>query len=84
LTGFTPIARVFPLAFLPEGAQGVVREIRGGLNARRRLYELGLTEGTLVRVVRSIGPGPIVVEVRGARIALGRGVSMKVLVEVMG
>lgn len=73
----------FPLAFLSEGAQRVVREIRGGQNARRGLYELGLTEGTLARVVRSIASSPVVVEVRGARIALGRGVSMKFLVEVM-
>jgi ferrous iron transport protein A len=81
---FAVTRSVIPLAFLPEGAQGIVQGIRGGMNARRRLYELGLTEGAFIRVIRSMGRGPIVVEVRGSRIALGRGLSMKIMVEVVG
>ncbi len=50
---------------------------------RRRLYELGFTEGASVQVVKSGGPGPVVVVVRGSRLALGWGVAMKVLVEVV-
>jgi len=77
-------SRIMPLAFLPEGVTGIVVEIRGGINASRRIFELGITQGVSVRVVRSMGPGPILVDVRGARIALGRGISMKILVEVVG
>ena len=75
---------IMPLAFLPEGGSGIVVQIRGGANVLRRISEMGLTEGTLVHVVKSVGPGPLVVEVRGTRIALGRGISMKIFVKVVG
>lgn len=71
-----------PLAFLTDGTKGVVRGVAGGHGIRRRLYELGFVEGAEVVVVKSGGAGPIVVSVQGSRLALGRGVAMKVLVEV--
>jgi len=70
-----------PLAFLPEGTEAVVIEIVGGRCFVRRLYELGFTPGVKVKVVSSGFRGPVLVEVRGARIALGRGAAMKVIVE---
>ncbi|RLE66594.1 MAG: hypothetical protein DRJ38_01330 [Thermoprotei archaeon] len=73
---------MIPLAFLPDGAKGIVRGIAGGYGVRRRLYELGFVEGTEVIVVRNMGAGPLIVSVYGSRLALGRGVAMKVLVEV--
>ena len=77
-----PHGRVMPLALLPDGSKGVVRMVVGGFGMRRRLRELGFTEGEEVRVLKGGGPGPVVVLIRGSRIALGRGVAMKVLVEV--
>jgi len=72
-----------PLAFLPEGTKGIVKSIVGGFGMRRRLYELGFTEGTEVWVIKSGRPGPILVSVRGSRLAIGRGVAMKIFVEVV-
>lgn len=71
-----------PLAMLGENMEGVIVGIRGGRGLVRRLVEMGLTIGTRVRVLRSDFPGPVLIEVRGSRIALGRGVAMKVLVMV--
>lgn len=48
----------------------------------RRLADLGLTPGATIRIVKSMGRGPILLEVNGSRIALGRGISMKLFVEV--
>ena len=69
-----------PLAFLPENKQATVVEVMGGRGLVRRLYELGFTPGTKVKVLSSSSPGPMLVDVRGTRIALGRGVTMKIIV----
>ena len=69
-----------PLAFLSENKQATVVEVVGGKGLVRRLYELGFTPGTKVRVISSSSPGPVLVDVKGARIALGRGVTMKIIV----
>ncbi len=75
--------RIIPLAFLPDGTRGIVRGIAGGLGVYRRLYELGFIEGAEVVVIKNGGAGPLVVSIHGSRLALGRGVAMKILVEVI-
>ncbi len=71
-----------PLAFLPEGSSAIIVNVRGGRGLMRRLTDLGLTPGIRVRMLRSQGYGPVLIEVRGTRLALGRGVAMKILVKV--
>ncbi len=73
-----------PLAMLSEGSSGVVVEVRGGRGLVRRLSDMGFTPGAEVFVLKSVSPGPILVGVRGSRIALGRGVAMRVLVNPKG
>jgi len=70
-----------PLAFLPESKHATIVEIVGGRGLVRRLYELGFTPGTKVKILSLNSPGPILVDVRGTRIALGRGVTMKIMVD---
>lgn len=73
-----------PLSEAPEGVELRVVSIDArGWGIVRRLLEIGLTPGTVVKVV-SRAPGPIIVEVRGARFALGRGHARRVMVEVLG
>ncbi|MFW9925748.1 MAG: ferrous iron transport protein A [Candidatus Thorarchaeota archaeon] len=50
----------------------------------KRLLDLGLTKGCTFIVVQGRGQGPVLVEVRGTRIALGHGLASKVIVEVLG
>ena len=73
-----------PLAFVPESEEVVVVEVFGGRGLTRRLYDLGLTPGTRVKVLKSCSPGPILLDIRGSRIALGRGVTMKIMVDSGG
>jgi Fe2+ transport system protein FeoA len=81
-----------PLTSLREGESGVVTSIkprgRGryggvGLGLQRRLLDMGLTPGTKVVVVKS-SPfgGPLEVQVRGSRLAIGRGVAERIYVKV--
>jgi len=70
-----------PLIMLPEGAQATVVRIHGGRGICRRLAELGFNVGENVKMIKNHRPGPVLVEVKDSRMALGRGVTMKILVE---
>jgi len=65
---------------LGEGRRGVIVDIVAGRGLRRRLLEMGFTPGTVVEVLLS-NRGPILVYVRGAVVALGRGVARKIIVK---
>lgn len=62
-----------PLARLGSGEIGFVEALEGGHGFVSRLAALGFTPGATVQVIRNYGAGPIIVSVRGAQIALGRG-----------
>ena len=46
----------------------------------RKLTDMGLTPGVKVRMISSHAPGPVMIELRGSKLALGHGVSTKVMV----
>jgi Fe2+ transport system protein FeoA len=47
-----------------------------------RLVALGFTPGAAVRVMRNHGFGPMIVSVRGAQVAIGRGEAGRILVNL--
>ncbi len=69
------------LAHLPEKTFAKVVALPCGRGLAARLIALGLTPGCEVCVLQNRGRGPVIVEVHGARVALGRGQAEKVLVE---
>lgn len=73
--------RVLPLSLLAPGELGIVRQIAGGQQVRGRLSELGLIPGIRVRVSQSQPYGPLLIALGESRVALGRGVAQKVMVE---
>ncbi|MCW4015680.1 MAG: ferrous iron transport protein A [Candidatus Bathyarchaeota archaeon] len=49
----------------------------------KRLTDLGLTPGTKVTVIKSAPfNGPLEISVRGSRLAIGRGMASRILVDV--
>ncbi len=63
------------------GRDGTVVAIEGGGGVRSHLGALGIHVGDRIRVVeRAPFRGPVLVEVHGTRVALGRGVARKVRV----
>lgn len=56
-----------------------VTSIRCGESCRARLASLGITPGVRIKVLRNTG-GPLLLDVRGSRLALGRGIAAKVFV----
>jgi ferrous iron transport protein A len=59
-----------------------ILSFKGGLGLEHKLRQLGLVPGDNARVLRHapLG-GPVLVEVEGRSIALGRGVASRVMVE---
>lgn len=70
-----------PLSALAPSQVGVVRQLAGGRGFVSRLAALGFTLGAEVTMVQNFGHGPLIVNIRDTRIALGRGEAAKVLVE---
>lgn len=69
-----------PLTMVARGCPVRLVKINAGRRLTRRLTELGLTPGVSVEVMQNHG-GPLLVAVRNTRLALGRGMASKILVE---
>jgi ferrous iron transport protein A len=58
-----------------------IKRIQGGRQLLSRLAALGFTPGARLRVVQNFGHGPIIVNIRDTRVALGRGEASRIVVE---
>lgn len=69
-----------PLTEAPLGIPLRVKAITGGFQAKARLASMGILPGEEVTVLQRSNSGPLLLEVKGTRVALGRGISLKVTV----
>jgi ferrous iron transport protein A len=67
-----------PLAQVPSGQRVRITGYQGGRMLRARLLALGLNLGREVDILQN-NRGLIIVGLNGGRVALGRGISQKVL-----
>lgn len=68
------------LTKLHSGDSCKIQKIDAGMNATKRLYEMGLNTGSKIKVVKN-DIGPVIVSIYGNKIALGRGLAKKIYVE---
>ncbi|MBW1708987.1 MAG: transcriptional repressor [Deltaproteobacteria bacterium] len=68
-----------PLAQAEPGEQVTIAGHVGGNEIERRLNDMGLTRGVEIEVLNRNG-GPVLVSCRDSRLALGKGISEKILV----
>jgi len=74
---------IVSLTNIKTGSKVRVVRIRGGLGIRQRLSCLGIHPGDLIVLQKSgFMRGPVLVNIHGNQVALGRGVAAKILVEV--
>jgi Fe2+ transport system protein FeoA len=73
---------LLPLADCPLDCQACLKCVQVDHCIVLRLRELGLTPGVQVRVVQDTG-GPMLVSVRGSRVALGRDLTRNMWVELV-
>ncbi len=72
-----------PLALVSPGERVRIARVAGGEELNRQLMDLGLVLGAEAEVISS-GGGPLVLAVKGSRVALGRGAAHKILVTPLG
>jgi Fe2+ transport system protein FeoA len=63
-----------------ESATLVAIQASRGLN--RRLTDMGLVPGVTLRVVNSQMSGPVLIDIKGYRLALGHGIAQKIMVNI--
>ncbi len=73
------------LVAVKRDAQVEVVEIQGGWGVRQRLNQMGIHPRDRITVKKGgIMKGPMLVEVHGMDVAIGRGMAQKVLVKEIG
>lgn len=67
---------------IAENKKARVIDIQGGWGIRRRMSQMGIHAGDIITVLRygALG-GPILIEVHGFQVALGRGIASRIVVE---
>ncbi len=71
-----------PLTMVSPGERVTLVEIMSGRGVRHRLTELGLIPGVELKVVQDEG-GPLLLAVHDSRLALGRGMAHKIMVQTV-
>lgn len=64
--------------------QAVIAALSGGHGLVGRLAALGFVPGAQIKMLQNYGHGPLIVLVRQARVALGRGEALKITVTRAG
>lgn len=73
-------SRKIPLAQLPNGEKAVVADLNGGRKMVCRVISMGFCPGAVVTMIQNFQRGSLIVQVRDARIALGRGEAQKIMI----
>ncbi len=73
---------VIPVAFVREGMMVKIIAMRGGAGLKSRFADRGFLPGGLMRVIQNsrIG-GPLILEIKNSRYAIGSGEAQKILVQ---
>ena len=69
------------LNMVDQGNEVTLAHINGGRGMRSKLYSMGLVPGTAFMVLSRNGAGPVMLRVKDSRLAIGRGMAEKIIVE---
>ncbi len=69
-----------PLSQVREGRTVVLVRIDAGHGLNNRLASMGLLPNVEFKVINNHHTGPFVIDLKGAKVALGRGMANKILV----
>ncbi len=69
---------------VPPGVKAEIIDVTWpGRGFLYRLYQMGLTPGTIVEVIANYGAGPVIIRVRGVETAVGRGIASRIIVRIL-
>ena len=69
------------LTDMKTGSRPVLAAIDGGIGVETRLREMGFVPGERIRVLQNTGHGPVTVDVKGSRVAIGHGLARKIWIK---
>lgn len=69
------------LSQIHEGEKVTINSLHEGNELNRRLTSLGFTPGVDIEIMQNFGRGPMIVKVRGTKVAIGRGEAEKIKVD---
>ncbi|MGI6552281.1 MAG: FeoA family protein [Bacillota bacterium] len=72
---------LLPLGFLQAGQQAVISGFQDCRNLKQRLMQMGFIQGTKVKMIKNDPGGPLIISVGDCRLAIGRGMSLKIIVK---
>ena len=75
-----PAEKAIPITFVREDSMVRLAELRGGWKFKKRLTALGMLPKEPIRIIKNSGGGPIVLEVKDTRLAIGRAEAEKIMV----
>ena len=68
------------LTMVKSGQRVRFLAVRAGRGLQARLAAMGLVPGVEIEVVRNSMQGPFIIDVKGSRLMLGRGMANKIIV----
>ena len=69
------------LSSIDPGKEVTLRAINGGMGLRSKLHSMGLVPGVRLTVLNRNAGGPVVIALKDSRLAIGCGMSQKIIVE---
>ena len=69
-----------PLSLMHKSQKLTIVEIHGGHGFVYRMKEMGFIPGVKIELLSSGHPGPVIVKIKGSKIAIGHGVAHKIMV----
>ena len=70
---------MMPLTLAGPGEENIIRRVSGSPETRKHLEDLGFVPGGRVTVVSAIG-GNLIVNVKGARLAVSHEMAQKIMI----
>jgi len=77
----TVMEKTCRLTDVRSGEKVRVAKVDGGLRVTSLLSDLGIFAGTEIELIRGNGRGPVIIRIGPSRLALGRGVAEKIVVD---
>ena len=73
---------IVPLAMISSGEKARITSIIGGRGIREHLFDMGLSIGSEIEILKQGFPGPFLIAVKETRLAIGQGIAQKIMVSM--
>lgn len=69
---------------MPEGKQGKISSINGGIGLQKKLENMGITTGSeIFKISRQWLKGPVIIRHGNTELAIGHNMAEKIMVEII-